>query len=256
MNDSLTLNLATRHHARRLAYWNGLLWSIGNGLCSSTLVIYLAMELHAKQIGLGIGLILAARYFIGVLQLGAPAVLDRWGDRKRFCLISFGLSGLLLLSLPFFAAPNVLLTAKACLAALVILWCLHHLMQYLGMIAFLSWLADLVPGRIRGRFFGLRNRWLCRRRSLGGDCLRGVCRIVASNAYETATLDRLRHSRRTGSDLHVGGHRADLADAPRGKFLKTGTKAFFVADGFGNHSAIGPFSPCCFSDAGSPSRMG
>ena len=117
MNRAFPLNLATRHHARRLTYWNGLLWSIGNGLCSRR----------------------------------SQAVLLDFVRFKRIVTVDFA----------FLAAPNMLLTAKASLATLVSLWCLHHLMQYIGMIAFLPWLADLVPQRIRGRFFGLRGRWLC-----------------------------------------------------------------------------------------------
>ncbi|MCC6126271.1 MAG: MFS transporter [Pirellulales bacterium] len=154
------LDLAARRRARRLAYWNALLWSIGNGLSGSTLVIYLAMELRAERIGLSIGLILAARHFIGVLRLGTPAMLDRRRDRKRFCTITFALSGVLLLCLPICAAPKVLPSANASVWALVMLWCSHHLMQYLGTIALYSWLADLVPTAVRGRFFGRRERWL------------------------------------------------------------------------------------------------
>jgi MFS family permease len=51
-----------------------------------------------------------------------------------------------------------LLTAS--LVLLVVAWCLYHLAEYLGSIALWSWLGDGVPPRIRGRFFGKRNRWL------------------------------------------------------------------------------------------------
>ena len=46
------------------------------------------------------------------------------------------------------------------LAALILLWCLYHLLQYLGIVALWSWLADVAPPRIRGRFLGWRERWL------------------------------------------------------------------------------------------------
>jgi MFS family permease len=45
------------------------------------------------------------------------------------------------------------------LAAVVLLWCLYHLMEYLGSVALWSWLADLAPVRVRGRFLGRRERW-------------------------------------------------------------------------------------------------
>jgi MFS family permease len=155
-----TLRVFHRRRARRLAVWNGAVWAVGNGLASTTLVVYLALELDAPRIGLGIGAILAMRYVVGALQLGAPAAIGRWAGRKGFCLAGFTLSGLTLLLLPAVAAPGLLPTPAASLAALVALWCLHHLMQYLAMVAFWSWLAELVRGRVRGRFLGVRGRWL------------------------------------------------------------------------------------------------
>ena len=154
------LAVCQRHRARRLAYWNAALWAIGNGLTSSTLVIYLALELGVPGVGLGVGLIKAAPQIAGLLRLGTPALIARLGDRKRFCLTTYLLSGLVLLGLPLAAAPGWLSSKTASLAALVALWCLYHLLEYLGTVALWSWLADLVPLRIRGRFIGRRERWM------------------------------------------------------------------------------------------------
>jgi len=159
-NDDTRLTVHHRRRARRLAYWNGGIWAVGNGLASTTLVVYLALDLDAKGIGLGIGMILAARHVVGLLRLGAPAMIGRLVDRKRFCLASFLLGTLLLLALPMVAAPGRLPSAVASLWALVGLWCAYHLMQYLGMVALWSWIADLVPVEIRGRFLGRRERWM------------------------------------------------------------------------------------------------
>ena len=60
-----------RRRARRLAVWNGAIWSIGNGLVGTTLIVYWAKELHAAWIGLSIGLVAAAPQVVGVLRLGA-----------------------------------------------------------------------------------------------------------------------------------------------------------------------------------------
>jgi hypothetical protein len=154
------LTVQRRRRARRMAYWNGAIWAVGNGLASTTLVVYLAMDLGAEEIGLGIGLILAARHVVGLLRLGAPAMIGRLAVRKRFCLGSFLLGTLLLLGLQVVAAPGRLPSAAASLYALVALWCVYHLLQYLGMVALWSWVADLVPVEIRGRFLGRRQRWM------------------------------------------------------------------------------------------------
>ena len=145
---------------RKLAIWNGAVWAIGNGLASTTLVIYLAKELHAERLGLGISLIVAAPQIAGLLRLGAPALMDRLGDRKRFCIATFLLGALLLLALPWVCAPGRLPSPGWSLAALILLWCLYHLLQYLGTVALWSWLADVAAVPIRGRFLGRRERWL------------------------------------------------------------------------------------------------
>lgn len=154
------LTVSQRRRARRLAYWNGAIWAIGNGLTSTMLVVYLAIELGVPWTGLGISLILAARHVVGLLRLGAPAMIGRLADRKRFCLGTFLLSTLLLFGLPFVAAPGWLPSAGASLTALIAIWCAYHLLEYLGTIALWSWLADLVPLCIRGRFIGRRERWM------------------------------------------------------------------------------------------------
>lgn len=158
--SSRSVSVVQCRQARRLAYWNGALWAIGNGLASSTLVVYLAMELGAPGLGLGIGLILATPRIAGLLRLLVPPLIGRLGDRKRFCLRMYLASALVLLALPAVAAPGGLPSAKASLAALVGCWCAYHLLEFFGLVAMLSWFADLAPLRIRGRFFGRRQRWM------------------------------------------------------------------------------------------------
>ena len=143
-----------------MAYLNGGLWAIGNGLASSSLVVYLALELDAPGLGVGIGVLLAAPRIVGLLQLAAPAMIAGVGDRKRFCLGTLLASAVVLFGLPFAASPDFLPSARMSLAALMFLWCIYHLLEYLGRVALWSWFADLVPVKIRGRFFGIRARWM------------------------------------------------------------------------------------------------
>jgi len=152
--------IAARRRARRLAYFNGGLWAVGNGLCSTMLVVYLAMEFEVPGEGFLISLILAAPRFVGLLRLVAPVLIGRWLSRKWFCIGGFALSALTLCGLSPAVAPGVLPSGRASLTALVALWCVYHLLQYLATVALWSWWADLVPGRIRGRFFGRRERWM------------------------------------------------------------------------------------------------
>jgi MFS family permease len=118
------------------------------------------MELGAERIGLGIGLILSFRYLVGPLRLVAPAVIGRWVDRKRFCVASYLLSAAVLAVLPLMTVPRLRPAADLALMVLVGTWSLYHLLEYVGTIALYSWLADLVPRRVRGRFLGRRERWM------------------------------------------------------------------------------------------------
>lgn len=154
------LPLYRRHRGRRLMYWNGVLWALGNGLASSTLVVYLALDLGVPGLGLGIGMILAAPQAVGLLRLWAPAAIGRVASRETFCIAMYVASGLVLSALPWLAAPGILPSPEASLVALVGLWCLYHLLEYLGTVAIWSWQADLVPLRIRGRFLGRREAWM------------------------------------------------------------------------------------------------
>ena len=120
------------------SYLNAGLWGCGNGLVSTTLVIYLANELGAKRLGLGIAFVLAAPGLVGVLRMVAPALIGRLAARKTFCIVCYSASAVLLLSLPFLAAPGTMPSPEVSLAALVGLWCVYHLLQYLGTIALWS----------------------------------------------------------------------------------------------------------------------
>ncbi len=165
-----------------LSYINAALWAAGHGLTSTMLVFFLAGELGAQ--GLILSLILAAPNLVGVLRLGTPALIDRMFNRKRFCIVCYALSGVMLIALPVASAPGVLPTVGTSLTALVVLWCLYHLLEYLATIALWSWLADLVPSRVRGRFIGRRNRWLTLTRTLG---------MLASGGFAFLWRDHYQH---------------------------------------------------------------
>ncbi len=152
------LSVRQRRRARGLAYWNAGLWGLGNGLADITLVVYLALELGAPAIGLGVGLLLAMRYVVGLLRLGAPAVIGRLVARKPFCIAGYALAAGTLLCLPLAAAPGRLPSPGWSLGALVVLWCVYHVLQYLATVGLWSWLGDLVRLRGRSRFLGRRQR--------------------------------------------------------------------------------------------------
>lgn len=167
MESSTSIHTArlNRRRAIRLSYANALLWAIGNGLVSTTLILFLAIGFGAAP--LAVSLVIASPRFVGLLRLWAPSLIQRVGDRRKFCLLTYISSSLLLLTLPLVAAVNWSPNSDLLIGVLVGVWAVYHLLEFLGMIALWSWLADIVPVSVRGRFIGQRNRWLVGGRLVG-----------------------------------------------------------------------------------------
>jgi MFS family permease len=141
-----------------LSYANAAVWAVGNGLVSTTLVVYLALARGANS--LAVSLILSAPHFAGLLRLAVPAVMAWFARRKVLCIASYLASAVVLFAVPISALPGFSLGNVEAISALVAAWCVYHLLEYAGTIALWSWLGDLAPRRIRGRFCGYRERWL------------------------------------------------------------------------------------------------
>src|SRR5579863_627281 len=75
---------AVRRRALALGLINGVLWSVGNGLTTGTLIYYLAQELGAK--GTALGVLIAAPTLVGLLRLLTPALVGPLGGIKATCL--------------------------------------------------------------------------------------------------------------------------------------------------------------------------
>src|SRR5262245_14143005 len=149
--DSFPAPRGARRRALRLGYLHGMLWSVGGGLTSGTLIVYLALELGAQ--GIAVSWILATSSAVGLLRLLSPVLIGLCGDARRTCLWFWLGSYMVLACLP---AVVLATSPTAGIVGLILLLCVHQLLEYIGLVAFWSWMADLVPRRIRGRYFGRR----------------------------------------------------------------------------------------------------
>ncbi|EAQ82379.1 MFS transporter [Blastopirellula marina] len=154
--DSVTS--ADRRRAISAASANAGVWAFGNGVISTSVVTYLALELGASSAL--IAWIIAAPQLAGVLRWFGPRILASFRGHRLPCLLFYFASVVLLLLLPTTAYPGVLPSKSLSLVALVLCWCLYHLCEYLGTICLWSWFARLIPGRFYGRFSGRRELWL------------------------------------------------------------------------------------------------
>ncbi len=106
--------------------------------------------------------LLAALPFLGqFVQLPAAWLSSTFGAR-RVCIVSVGLSRQALV--PLVALPFLSLSSEAKQSVLLAVTAASALLGVIGNNAWTSWMGDLVPHRIRGRYFGTRTA-LC---TLGG----------------------------------------------------------------------------------------
>ena len=141
-----------------LAYANGGIWGLGNGLAGTTLFFYLAQSYGAK--GFALSWLLAIPALVGVLRLFTPLWMDWIGSRRRFCFRMFFISAVVLLGLPLMSAPDLLPSGSQSIASLVVCWAGYHLFEHFAVVALWSWFGDLVPRPIRGRFVARRTAWM------------------------------------------------------------------------------------------------
>ena len=138
--------------------FNGAFWSAGNGLTSGAVIYYLAFKLGAT--GSDIGWILAAPALVGLLRMFSPQLIRFFGSARRTCLLAWGVSYAIVWGIPLLAMPAMQLSnGTTGVSALIVVLALHQLMEYVGVVGFWAWAADLVPSRVRGRFFARRVRW-------------------------------------------------------------------------------------------------
>ena len=163
-------NRADRRRGIRLTYLNALLWALGNGLASTTLVIFLALELGAQ--GVALSWIVASPKFAGMMRLVTPSLIawlakQGWQGRKLVCLCGYFLSTIALIFVPISAMGVGTWDHGGGLVILILAWCLYHLLEYTGTIAYWSWLGDLYPRPLASRLIGRREGFLTFGRVLG-----------------------------------------------------------------------------------------
>lgn len=105
----------------------------------------------------GFGLIAAIPFLAALAQIPASYAVERFGGRKWVSVISLLIHRLLWLAVA--AVPWVLPHAWWWLGLVVVIG-LTNLSANIGTPGVTSWAADLVPARIRGRYYALRGQYV------------------------------------------------------------------------------------------------
>lgn len=136
---------------------DGVFATIFSGVTGGILLTNFLLELGATSVE--IGLLSSIPMFVNLLQPLGAYLADRTTSRHWYGLCVFGLSRLLwviLLVLIAGIGDSQAGHHYLVIATLVIVL-LTHLLGSLGSASWFSWMAVLVPRRLRGRYFGIRN---------------------------------------------------------------------------------------------------
>lgn len=126
------------------------------GACAGGAVLT-GWALYLGASAVTIGLLTALPVAAQVVQLPAAWLTQRFGA-KRLAIAAVGASRLMWL--PLIAVPFVHLPPTTALAAFVAIVTIATILGVIGGNAWTAWMGDLIPGAIRGRFFGRRMVYL------------------------------------------------------------------------------------------------
>jgi MFS family permease len=141
-----------------LSWVFGSVWATAIGGAPFSLF---ARDLHASE--LQIGILAALPFLASLVSMPASLLTERTGARKKIFL--FSLYTQRLLWIPIALIPLYMMTrsgARGSSSAVLVFMALILLMHGFGAVGgpgWLSWMADIVPSRVRGKYFSRRRQW-------------------------------------------------------------------------------------------------
>ncbi len=191
---------------------------------SGTVMAVFAREMGFSSFEFGL---LAAMPYLGTLaQLPASYLIEVSRQRRRWFMLFFfphRSLWLLLATLPLMAAR---LSVPAVIAAVLLITFAANLLNSMGLVCWVSWMSDLCPERMRGRYFSRRHRaglvvtilcalasgwFLTHCEGYGLDKL-AACSLIFVIASVCGNLDIAVHSRVPEPAIANNGPRPSLHD--------------------------------------------
>ncbi len=124
--------------------------TLTGGLFLTGFAVYLGMN------ELMIGIVGAIPFMVTIFQQPTSYLLHKGGKRKRTAYLAAAAARLTWVFILLFALFPVSNVSAKCMGILSLIF-LSHGFASMSYVAWLSWTSDLVPEKIRGRFFGTRN---------------------------------------------------------------------------------------------------
>lgn len=135
----------------------GQVWATYGAPGSVLLTLFLKEWLHAEK--WQIGLVMTMTFLGPTFELPGAYLVERFGRRRQLFLITYLLNRLAffaLAAIPLLGSPNDCRDLGIAIVMVVVGG--SRIVSHLGTPAWWSWIADLVPERRRGRFFGCRQQ--------------------------------------------------------------------------------------------------
>jgi MFS family permease len=141
----------------RASTWDGVLATVFGTVTAGVLLTNFLLDLGATSVE--IGLLSSIPMFVNLLQPLGAYLGDRATSRHWYSMLIFGSSRLLWVILLFLIAGFSNSQAEH---HQLVLWTLGivlatHILGSLGSASWFSWMAALLPRRLRGRYFSVRN---------------------------------------------------------------------------------------------------
>jgi MFS family permease len=136
----------------------GAVWLTATGGAPLTL-----MAKHLGATKFQFGLLSALPFLASLVSLPASLLIERTGERKRIFLWALYLQRLMwvLIALcPLYMVSRYgMVTAGRAMGLVMVLMLIMHAAGSAGGPAWVSWMAEVVPERVRGKFFSRRRQW-------------------------------------------------------------------------------------------------
>lgn len=137
--------------------WDGVFATIFSNAVGGVLLSHFLVELHASPTQ--IGMLASIPMVANLIQPIGAWVGDRWNSRHWYCFCVYVPARVawMFLVAAIVAAEWGKVSEQALIWLTLAIVCMSHFVGALGSATWLSWLATLVPRRLRGRYFGVRN---------------------------------------------------------------------------------------------------
>lgn len=155
VKNKTALNPARRRAAMRISVYEAFPAQVYATLTGGVFMPAFALVLGANNFYIGV--LAAIPFFANLFQLAGAYFVENYPWRKKLCIVASSIPRLAWVPAIILFLLLVPQSAGTTLGIFLAFLILGHALLAISGVAWLSWMTDVVPENIRGRYFGLRN---------------------------------------------------------------------------------------------------